>query len=809
MRFYANRISVFLLMALLLSVPLHATAARISDITNTKHNLSISGPGTVKANIENELCVFCHTPHSANITVQAPLWNRAISGATYEMYSSSSMESSVPAAPASSSKLCLSCHDGVLAVGSVNVLNGQFTDQVAESEDIAMSGTGLAGVMPDGSGASSGFTRNLGVNLTNDHPISFAYDSTLVLNDGELRDPLTTPAIGVRSSGVRPSIPLVVDHVDGAAKLECVSCHDPHIRDDSGEDIKFLRLNRFQTNAAPVNSDFNESNDIICLACHNKEGWTYSAHANELVADEVYTATAAAQRDFPNAIPVWRAACLNCHDTHTVQGSRRLLREGTDSTASPKLGGSSAIEESCYQCHSATGDTLTSQGVNTQVPDIKTDFLLARRMPITTSDQPGASEVHDIGTQGAGSGKDFLESPLLLGKGVLANRHVECTDCHNPHRVTKKQLANSDPSLPDSSGTHMHTAGTMHTNIASGVLRGAWGVEPVYTQTEFNSSPISFEIKKGLPGATMNVTDTWVSREYQVCLKCHSNYGFDDINPPQLGSFIGGTPSGTNSVTEYTNQAMEFQAPINHQGEGTALGTGAHSNYSANNHRSWHPVMGETGRDPVVRGGLDANIFLPPFNTGIGSQTMYCSDCHGSDTAPGTVVPNGGENGNPWGPHGSNNDFILKGGWDNETGTGRAGDLCFKCHNYNDYANPNNTNPQLSGFRGNGGGCMFSSGLVSRNLHTAHARRLGRMECTWCHVSVPHGWKNKALLVNLNDVGPEAGLPAGTSVSTPYTNGPYYNQSMLKVTNFAVSGSWVSSDCTSRMWMMMSCGNPP
>ncbi|VAX19401.1 Cytochrome c family protein, partial [hydrothermal vent metagenome] len=41
-------------------------AARINDVRNTKHNLSVSGPGTVKASTETRVCVFCHTPHQAN-----------------------------------------------------------------------------------------------------------------------------------------------------------------------------------------------------------------------------------------------------------------------------------------------------------------------------------------------------------------------------------------------------------------------------------------------------------------------------------------------------------------------------------------------------------------------------------------------------------------------------------------------------------------------------------------------------------------------------------------------------------------------
>ena len=38
------------------------------------------------------------------------------------------------------------------------------------------SGTGAGGVMPSGEGDSTGFTRKLGTDLSNDHPISFTYD---------------------------------------------------------------------------------------------------------------------------------------------------------------------------------------------------------------------------------------------------------------------------------------------------------------------------------------------------------------------------------------------------------------------------------------------------------------------------------------------------------------------------------------------------------------------------------------------------------------------------------------------------------
>ena len=762
-----------------------ATATRIPDIAHTKHNLSVTGTGTVTATSESQICVFCHTPHAAQNIPAAPLWNRELSGATYTPYSSTSLNATLEQ-PGGSSKLCLSCHDGTLALGAVGVLNNK------QNVNISLNGTGTDGTMPTGSGAQTGFTRDLGVDLTNDHPISFTYDSTLAANDGELRDPALTSYIANQVPRVHPLVPLEKNQV------QCTSCHDPHIRDtDTSKNIKFLRLNRFQS-SAPTGGVFNKDSDIVCLACHDKLGqaWAGSAHADPNSADEAYTATAATQREFPLGTQVWQAACLNCHDTHTVQGSRRLLREGTDSTAIPKNGGTSAIEETCYQCHSADGNVLQGQGLaGFTVPDIKSDFALSRHMPITTNDQLAGSEVHDI------SNGNFIESRQLLGKGNLNNRHAECTDCHNPHRLMKNQLFNG--TAGNAVGTHVHDAASQHSNIASGVLRGSWGVQPVYGSSAWGSVPSGYLVKQGDggSGASTAVSSPYVTREYQICLKCHSDYAYDFAPTP--GDSGGTTPAGTNQLMQYTNQAMEYQAPAIDKGE-NAGASGA-----AANHRSWHPVLDNTGRTAAVRGAAASN-WLDPWNDSsginVGNQTMYCTDCHGSATAAGTSTPSGGPNGKPWGPHGSTNNFILKGNWDEDTGSNRQNDLCFKCHDYNQYANPTNTNPGSSGYRtaggGGGGGGMCNVSFETTNLHIGHAKRIGRLQCTWCHTAVPHGWKNKALLVDISQEG-------GTA---PFTKGPYYLQAMLGgggPVNWKSSGNWTPNDCGGVMWMQSACSNPP
>lgn len=866
--------------------PLSAGADRISDIANTRHNFSATVTPTlvggatrnIQAQSESQICAFCHTPHGATVEPRAPLWNRSLTAATYTPYTSGSLDAIDLSQPSGKSKLCLSCHDGTLAIGAVNVLNG------TANPAITMGGNnpGAGGTIPEGLGPTTGFTRRLGTDLTNDHPISFTYDLAQYNRDGELRNPVGHTHIRNRIPGNldpataeidrRPTIPLEDN------KVECISCHDPHIRDtDPNKNIKFLRVNRFQEDA-PTGGDFDPDADIICVSCHDKAGWVGSAHASEAVATYRYAAEAAAIREFPADTQVWQAACLNCHDPHTVQGSRRILREGTDGPqlvdaatgGKYKQGGNPAIEETCYACHSADGGTLQGQGgANFGVPDIKTDFTtMLRHMPITSTDQPAGMEMHDIGSANPDvpnqAGKDFVESPLNMGKGNLNNRHAECTDCHNPHRVTKNRLFNANNAIPDTEGTHPHTeaqilaAGqTVHTNLASGVLRGIWGVEPVaWGSTEFGSEPIAFEVKRGDggTGASTAVSAPHVTREYQVCLKCHSNYAYD--TPPFLGSFGGGTPAGTNNMTQYTNQAMEYQSPDDHMGEGTSgTSSGAAPAYAADNHRSWHPVVKETGRTTAVRAGPGTagptskiaamqDNWTSPFSLGIGIQTMYCTDCHGSAvTANGTVVPDGGEQGNVWGPHGSNNDFLLKGAWagagPNVAGVETRGDdsfgagsspgteshLCFKCHDYNSYGKGGQ-------FIGNppGGSSGFSTentafGCIGEmrawNLHTGHIDAVFRnFRCNYCHIAVPHGWKNKAFLANLNDVGLEAGLAAGTqvrnNVQTRYEQGPYYNGSTLKVRTFSRSGEWVPANCgssgapgngeTGFIWMVNAAG---
>jgi predicted CXXCH cytochrome family protein len=102
------------------------------------------------------------------------------------------------AQPGSTSKLCLSCHDGTVAVNSFGGTTGT---------------TFLSG------------GDNLGTALTNDHPIGFTYDAALVTADGALQPITTAVTIG---SGTKTKVGTIASNLLYAGKMECASCHDVH-----------------------------------------------------------------------------------------------------------------------------------------------------------------------------------------------------------------------------------------------------------------------------------------------------------------------------------------------------------------------------------------------------------------------------------------------------------------------------------------------------------------------------------------------------------------------------------------------------
>jgi hypothetical protein len=172
-------------------------------IANTAHDPRIWSFG-----METQICVMCHAPHNPSNASAGPLWNHAMSAvASYTMYSSPSTLASI-GQPGPISKLCLSCHDGTVAI---------------------MAYAGTAGnpggyTMLQASGAGS--MAVIGTDLSNDHPIGFVYDAALVAKDPtKLKPTSTTVTIGASST---KSGTIATMLLDGGTKMECSSCHDVH-----------------------------------------------------------------------------------------------------------------------------------------------------------------------------------------------------------------------------------------------------------------------------------------------------------------------------------------------------------------------------------------------------------------------------------------------------------------------------------------------------------------------------------------------------------------------------------------------------
>lgn len=181
-----------------------------AQITGTAHDLSGAAWNTT-----TEICVVCHTPHNADTTIGI-LWNHELTTHTgYTLYDSATLNH-VPGDPGGSSKLCLSCHDGTVAVDSFGGATGTTF----------ITGNAL-----------------LGTDLSGSHPLSFLYDSALATADGELSDPL------VASSGLGSTIDADMLF---AGMLECGSCHDPH----NNTNNPFLVMSN--------------ASSTLCLTCHTK-----------------------------------------------------------------------------------------------------------------------------------------------------------------------------------------------------------------------------------------------------------------------------------------------------------------------------------------------------------------------------------------------------------------------------------------------------------------------------------------------------------------------------------------------------------
>ena len=264
--------------------------AQSTSISGSGHDLSVSGPGPVVATTERQVCIFCHASHAAKPAV--PLWNHTLSSiSSYSLYTSSTYVQNNPLTISERSKLCLSCHDGTVAMGQT-VANGLIaTTGSLASKDILGSG-----------------------NLSSDHPFGFVMPA---VDDGEIKrsliaSPPTTsdPAVKLYNSAI-----------------ECVTCHEPH---DPNRDTAVQFMVRSNIDSA------------LCTACHDTTrgvlaGWNSGAHA-------AATNTVAYGSGLPYTNPstVATNACASCHTGHNAAGTGARLLRGIDASTCTTCHGSIA-----------------------------------------------------------------------------------------------------------------------------------------------------------------------------------------------------------------------------------------------------------------------------------------------------------------------------------------------------------------------------------------------------------------------------------------------------------------------------------
>jgi predicted CXXCH cytochrome family protein len=343
------------------------------SIKESKHNLSSGGLGDLKAGDTSMICIFCHTSHLG--AASAPLWNREQGAPVYTLYNSTTLKS-IPGQPDGSSRLCLSCHDGTVALGRVR-----------------KAAQGLNRLHPGLGRIPMGRRSNLGSDLSDDHPISFE----------------SAPAVNASPELKHPPLN---DHVayDDDGKIQCTSCHDPH-NDMFGD---FL-----------VKENIGAA---ICKSCHEPTG--FSGVSSHDTSPATWDGTRRNPWPYTEYPTVAANSCMNCHYSHGAGGKHRLLS-------------SSMEEDVCLACHNGSVGQ-----------DVESAFR--KRSAHRVNFYQG---IHDP-TENA----------------LTASRHVECADCHNPHRVRAMEA-----SAPNISGR-----------------------------------------LEGVPG--MTITGNIVKQaqyQYEVCLKCH------------------------------------------------------------------------------------------------------------------------------------------------------------------------------------------------------------------------------------------------------------------------------------------------
>ncbi len=469
------RIEAGILAVVLLALGLQCPAPAVAlSVVGSKHDLS-AGSGTT------QICIFCHTPHKPKANV--PLWNHFVTTQTFTFYSSNYLNTYLgftqPAMadlPGTRTELCLSCHDGLTALGNVYNLGG---------ETISKPGTIIG-------------AANLGTNLADDHPV--LYD--VKPGAGPPVSPGTDPEIQLPPGGDKVKV------YGATNRVECTSCHDPH-------------NNQFGSFLAKSNA-----NAAICTTCHLKSGYSASVHATSIVA---YTPPAGA------ATTVGEWSCRNCHRSHGASAAQAYnLRGAEEATCyachgNPPLTGAKNIQALFVKAYKHVVETIAGKHKDPEVDG--TNFTYSP----TNNRHSECQDCHDQHQAKAGThtAPTNLISNVLLGqwgvepaygavawvpaasytRQVFANttgykEYQLCLKCHSSYAFG----TTPPPNITDQS---------IELNINN---RGA---HPIRTGLNSQTGSVA---PKALAAAQMSAPWTTLGTQTMYCSDCH---GADTVGEPQ------------------------------------------------------------------------------------------------------------------------------------------------------------------------------------------------------------------------------------------------------------------------------------
>jgi len=465
-----TRASLFLLG---LALSLGTAMAQIPGDQLGVHDLTPSGVSPVKGGVASS-CLYCHAPHSS--LSGPPLWNQTLSTQTYNNYTSSTYHQT-NAAPivGTSSKLCLSCHDGTVAPG----------------QTVAFGKMLVGGVMAS--------TARFGSDLRGSHPTSM---KTPLVESPELAAQLFSSSPNTKD----PNVKLVKNTV------ECTTCHDPH---SQGKD-----------HTVPMFLVRDNTRGQLCLSCHDPSrvvtgqvnylsNWAISAHATATnqTSNQPYVGGYSTVAD---------NACGACHMSHNASGQARLLRGGD--------------ELACIACHNG-GTAVTPPGPNVFAEIAKGGHPFAsgnnthdRAEPAVLNNNRHATCVDCHNPHGS-MPASLLGAPPLLRASQNGVTGISAADGVTVLNPALNQYENCLRCHGTSSGKVANTAKYGYLPVRVMTSGDPLNLIPEFNGTATSSHPVMHDRKSALAqpslrGQMLNVDGTNSSRPVGTrifCTDCHNS----------------------------------------------------------------------------------------------------------------------------------------------------------------------------------------------------------------------------------------------------------------------------------------------